>query len=130
MKSTRQEKILEIISNENIETQEELIDALKREGFAATQATASRDIRQLKLLKVMVDGVYNCDPKKYPDAVKYDKLTFDEVVEKQLAVMDGTAATMCRENDIDIMVLSIENPMNIYDAVCGEPVGTLVTNKN
>lgn len=78
----------------------------------------------------MVDGVYNCDPKKYPDAVKYDKLTFDEVVEKQLAVMDGTAATMCRENDIDIMVLSIENPMNIFDAVCGEPVGTLVTNKN
>lgn len=77
----------------------------------------------------MVDGVYNCDPKKNPDAVKYDKLTFDEVVEKQLAVMDGTAATMCRENDIDIMVLSIENPMNIYDAVCGLPVGTLVTNK-
>ncbi|MBQ8572244.1 MAG: UMP kinase [Ruminococcus sp.] len=78
----------------------------------------------------MVDGVYNCDPKKNPDAIKYDKLTFDEVVEKQLAVMDGTAATMCRENDIDIMVLSIENPMNIYDAVCGLPVGTLVTNKN
>lgn len=78
----------------------------------------------------MVDGVYNCDPKKNPDAVKYDKLTFDEVVEKQLAVMDGTAATMCRENDIDIMVLSIENPMNIFDAVCGLPVGTLVTNKN
>ena len=78
----------------------------------------------------MVDGVYNCDPKKNPDAVKYDKLTFDEVVEKQLAVMDGTAATMCRENDIDIMVLSIENPMNIYEAVCGNPVGTLVTNKN
>ncbi|MBQ8738101.1 MAG: arginine repressor [Clostridia bacterium] len=65
MKSTRQEKILEIISNENIETQEELIDALKREGFAATQATASRDIRQLKLLKVMVDGVYKyVAPKK------------------------------------------------------------------
>ena len=78
----------------------------------------------------MVDGVYNCDPKKNPDAVKYDKLTFDEVVEKQLAVMDGTAATMCRENNIDIMVLSIENPMNIYDAVCGQSVGTLVTNKN
>lgn len=58
MKSSRQQKILEIISNHNIETQEELIEALKKEGFAATQATASRDIRQLKLLKVMVDGVY------------------------------------------------------------------------
>ena len=78
----------------------------------------------------MVDGVYDCDPKKNPNAIKYDQLSFDEVVEKQLAVMDGTAATMCRENDIDIMVLSIENPMNIYDAVCGLPVGTLVTNKN
>jgi len=58
MKSKRQEKILEIIANNNIETQEDLIIALKNEGYAATQATASRDIRQLKLLKVMVDGVY------------------------------------------------------------------------
>lgn len=58
MKSKRQEKILEIIANNNIETQEDLITALKNEGYNATQATASRDIRQLKLLKVMVDGVY------------------------------------------------------------------------
>ena len=58
MKSKRQEKILEIIANNNIETQEDLITALRNEGYAATQATASRDIRQLKLLKVMVDGVY------------------------------------------------------------------------
>ena len=57
MKSKRQEKILEIITNNNIETQEDLISALKNEGYNATQATASRDIRQLKLLKVMVDGV-------------------------------------------------------------------------
>ncbi|MBQ7411305.1 MAG: arginine repressor [Clostridia bacterium] len=65
MKSSRQEKILEIISNRNIETQEELIDALREEGFAVTQATASRDIRQLKLLKVMVEGVYKyVAPKK------------------------------------------------------------------
>jgi transcriptional regulator of arginine metabolism len=58
MKSKRQEKILEIISNNVIETQEDLILALRNEGYNATQATASRDIRQLKLLKVMVDGVY------------------------------------------------------------------------
>lgn len=65
MKSGRQEKILEIISKKNIETQEELIDALKSEGFAVTQATVSRDIRQLKLLKVMVDGIYKyVAPKK------------------------------------------------------------------
>ena len=66
--SNRQEKILEIISKNNIETQEELIEALKKEGIVATQATASRDIRQLKLLKVMVDGVYKyVAPKKELD---------------------------------------------------------------
>lgn len=58
MKPKRQEKILEIIANNNIETQEDLISALKREGFNATQATASRDIRQLKLVKVLDNGVY------------------------------------------------------------------------
>ncbi len=58
MKPKRQEKILEIIANNNIETQEDLISALRREGFNATQATASRDIRQLKLVKVLDNGVY------------------------------------------------------------------------
>lgn len=58
MKPKRQEKILEIIANNNIETQEDLISALKSEGFKATQATASRDIRQLKLVKVLDNGVY------------------------------------------------------------------------
>lgn len=101
--------------------------------FFSTDTAASLRAAEIEadiiVKATMVDGVYDSDPKKNPDAVKYDTLTFDEVVEKHLAVMDGTAATMCRENDIDIMVLSIENPMNIYDAVCGEPVGTLVTNK-
>ena len=58
MKPKRQEKILEIISTRNIETQEDLITALRNEGFNATQATASRDIRQLKLVKVLDNGVY------------------------------------------------------------------------
>lgn len=58
MKPKRQEKILEIIANKNIETQEDLISALRSEGFNATQATASRDIRQLKLVKVLDNGVY------------------------------------------------------------------------
>lgn len=101
--------------------------------FFSTDTAASLRAAEIEadiiVKATMVDGVYDSDPKKNPDAVKYDQLTFDEVVEKHLAVMDGTAATMCRENDIDIMVLSIENPMNIFDAVCGQPVGTLVTNK-
>ena len=58
MKPKRQEKILEIISNNDIETQEDLISALKAQGFNVTQATASRDIRQLKLVKVLDNGVY------------------------------------------------------------------------
>lgn len=58
MKPKRQEKILEIISSRNIETQEDLISALKAEGFNVTQATASRDIRQLKLVKLLDNGVY------------------------------------------------------------------------
>lgn len=58
MKPKRQEKILEIITSKNIETQEDLINALKNEGFSATQATVSRDIRQLNLVKVLDKGVY------------------------------------------------------------------------
>lgn len=74
----------------------------------------------------MVDGVYDKDPKKFPDAVKYDSLTFGEVLSKNLAVMDATAASMCRDNRIPILVFNIGRPQNIIDAVMGENVGTLV----
>lgn len=74
----------------------------------------------------MVDGVYDKDPKKYADAVKYDQLTFTEVLEKNLAVMDGTAATLCRENKLPILVFDLKDPDNIARAVRGEAVGTLV----
>ena len=74
----------------------------------------------------MVDGVYDKDPHKYDDAVKYDTLSFDEVLSKQLAVMDAAAASMCRENKISVLVFNLERPENIYDAVVGEDVGTVV----
>ncbi len=74
----------------------------------------------------MVDGVYDKDPHKYDDAVKYDTLSFDEVLSKQLAVMDAAAASMCRENKIQVLVFNLERPENIYDAVVGENVGTVV----
>ena len=74
----------------------------------------------------MVDGVYDSDPKKNPDAVKYDTLTFMEVLNKNLQVMDGTAATLCRENGIAILVFNIDHQDNIVKAICGESVGTLV----
>ena len=75
----------------------------------------------------MVDGVYDKDPKKYPDAVKYDTLTFTKVLNDQLSVMDSTAATLCRDNSVPILVFDISDPDNIARAVAGEMVGTLVT---
>lgn len=74
----------------------------------------------------MVDGVYDCDPKKNPNAVKYDSVTFHEVLNKDLAVMDSTAASLCKDNNLPILVFSIEDPENIYRAVCGENIGTVV----
>lgn len=79
------------------------------------------------LKATMVDGVYDKDPKKYPDAVKYDKLTFNEVLVNNLQVMDSTAATLCKDNNIPILVFDLGRPDNILDAVVGENVGTLVT---
>lgn len=75
----------------------------------------------------MVDGVYDKDPKKHADAIKYDKLTFTEMLDKKLAVMDSTAATMCRDNNLPILVFDILHPENIAKAVLGENIGTLVT---
>ena len=74
----------------------------------------------------MVDGVYDKDPKKYPDAVKYDTLTFTQVLNDQLNVMDMTAATMCRDNKLPILVFDMSEG-NFVKAINGEKIGTLVT---
>ena len=74
----------------------------------------------------MVDGVYDKDPNKFDDAVKFDELSLTEVLSKGLGVMDGTAATVCRDNDIPILVFNLGRPDNIYDAVMGKKVGTIV----
>ena len=74
----------------------------------------------------MVDGVYDSDPKKNPDAVRYDSVSFHDVLNKDLAVMDSTAASLCKDNNIPIVVFSIEDPENIYRAAVGENIGTLV----
>ena len=73
----------------------------------------------------MVDGVHNKDPKKYPDAVKYDTLSFTQVLNDQLNVMDMTAATMCRDNKLPILVFDMADG-NIVKAIKGETIGTLV----
>lgn len=73
-----------------------------------------------------VDGVYDSDPKTNKDAVKYDEISLAEVVEKRLHVMDTTAAAMCLENDIPILVFNLNDPDNIVRAVQGENIGTIV----
>lgn len=74
-----------------------------------------------------VDGVYDKDPNKFSDAVKYDRLSHSEILSKGLNVMDSTAASLCRDNNIDILVFNLNDPENIVKAVSGEKIGTLVT---
>lgn len=74
----------------------------------------------------MVDGIYDKDPMIYPDAVKYDKITYSEVLEKNLQVMDLTAITLCKDNSLPILVFNLDNPDHIVKALQGETIGTLV----
>jgi len=74
----------------------------------------------------MVDGIYDKDPHKFDDAVKFDELTFSDVLAKGLQVMDSTAASMCRDNQIPILVFNLADPENIVRAAKGETIGTLV----
>ncbi|MDO4379990.1 MAG: UMP kinase [Clostridia bacterium] len=74
-----------------------------------------------------VDGVYDKDPNKFSDAVKYDTLSHSEILEKGLAVMDSTAASLCRDNGISILVFNLNDPENIVRAVKGEKIGTIVS---
>jgi uridylate kinase len=81
------------------------------------------------LKATMVDGVYDSDPKTNPGAKKYDTLTYLDVLNQNLQVMDSTAASLCMDNNIPICVFSILDPENIVRAVCGGPVGTIVKEK-
>ncbi len=74
----------------------------------------------------MVDGIYDSDPKKNPDAKKFDELSYLDVLNKDLKVMDSTAATLCRDNHLPLLVFNLDDPQNIVRAVAGEPIGTLV----
>ena len=74
----------------------------------------------------MVDGVYDKDPRQNNDAKRYDSLSYADVLSRNLAVMDSTAASMCKDNHIPLLVFSISNPQNIFDAIMGLPIGTTV----
>jgi uridylate kinase len=81
----------------------------------------------LLLAKSGVDGVYSADPKKDPTATKYDSISFDEVLAKSLAVADAAAFSICRENNLPIVVFDLKNNGNIARAVRGDSIGTLVS---
>lgn len=78
------------------------------------------------LLAKNIDGVYSADPLKDPTAHKYDSITFDEVLQKHLAVMDSTATSLSMDNHMPIIVFALKDPENIYRVVMGEKLGTLV----
>lgn len=98
--------------------------------YFSTDTAASLRAAEVKadvMLKATnVDGVYDKDPNKYSDAVKFDTLTHATIVEKGYGVMDSTAAALCKDNNIPILVFNLQNPENIFKAVCGENIGTLI----
>jgi len=75
-----------------------------------------------------VDGIYTADPEKDPKAEKFDTITFDEIYNKGLKVMDLTATTMCKENNLPIIVFDMDTPGNLEKVILGEKIGTLVSN--
>ena len=101
--------------------------------YFSTDTTAALRAAEIEaeviLLAKKVDGVYDKDPHIYPDAKKYDTLTYIEVLEKGLQVMDSTATSLCMDNDIPILVFGLDDTSNIQKAITGEKIGTLVSKK-
>jgi uridylate kinase len=98
--------------------------------FTTDSAAALRAIEieaDVILKGTRVDGVYTADPEKDPTATKYDKLTFEEAYNKGLSVMDLTAFTLCRENNVPVIVFDMNKKGNLKKVVMGEKIGTLVT---
>ncbi|MCB0806848.1 MAG: UMP kinase [Bacteroidales bacterium] len=99
--------------------------------FTTDTASALRGIEieaDIYLKGTRVDGVYTADPEKNASATKFTTLTFDEAYEKQLKIMDLTAFTMCRENNLPVYVFDMNKKGNLMKVVNGEEVGTLVSN--
>jgi uridylate kinase len=101
--------------------------------YFSTDTTAALRAAEIEadiiLLAKKVDGVYDKDPHKYADAKKYDTLSYIEVLEQGLQVMDSTATSLCMDNEIPILVFGLDEPGNIKRAMYGEPIGTLVKKK-
>lgn len=99
--------------------------------YFSTDTTAALRAAEIEadaiLLAKKVDGVYDKDPNKYNNATKYDSLTYIQVLEQGLQVMDSTATSLCMDNEIPIVVFGLDKPGNIKRAVLGEKIGTIVS---
>ena len=80
------------------------------------------------LMAKNVDGVYSADPAKDPEAVRYDEITYKEILEKELKALDMTATTFCMENNISLYAFALKDPRNIHRVIMGENVGTVIHN--
>ena len=101
-----------------------------RPCFSTDTASALRAVEikaDIFFKATMVDGVYDKDPHKFADAKRYDTLSFKEVLDKELGVMDATSAALCRDNNMPVLVFSLDDPDNIVRAITGEDIGTVVT---
>jgi uridylate kinase len=99
--------------------------------FTTDTAAALRAVEigaDVLLKGTRVDGVFTSDPEKEPDAEKFDKITFEEVINRRLKVMDSTAFTMCRENNMPLVVFDMNKPGNLNKLIDGEKIGTVVSN--
>ena len=98
--------------------------------FFSTDTTASLRAAEIEADIILsaknIDGVYDCDPLVYKDAKKFDELNFIEIVDQGLRVIDSTAATLCMENNIPLLIFSLTPAENIIKAVCGEKIGTMI----
>jgi uridylate kinase len=103
-------------------------------AYFSTDTTAALRAAEIEaeiiLLAKKVDGVYDCDPVTNANAKKYDTISYIEVINKGLGVMDSTAASLCRDNKIPILVFDLKNPDNIIKAIMGEKIGTTVKEEN
>jgi uridylate kinase len=99
--------------------------------FTTDTASALRAVEigaDVLLKGTRVDGVYTADPEKDPNAEKFDKISFEEVISRRLKVMDSTAFTMCRENNMPIIVFDMNKSGNIMKVINGDKIGTLISN--
>jgi uridylate kinase len=122
------DKVLEAMKNKTVCI---LAGGTGNPFFTTDTAAALRAVEigaDVLLKGTRVDGVYTADPEKDPKAVMFEKVSFEDVINKRLKVMDSTAFTMCRDNNMPLIVFNMDKPGNLKKLILGEKIGTVVTN--